>query len=735
MVDVSPSLSEISNKINTSLSEEELERIINRAVTIKEQKKELEGMKLYSNQEKAANDMLIGFIESQYRYCLLRANEQAGKTGTYHHLIRLMFERNLIDNVYIICGSSELELLNQCHKDLEEWHKKQPYNNNIHIIFHQHFDMTTIIVNRSLIVVDESHLVQGIDQKLYAFLAKHKLSMAGTTSDMIENGTYMVSVDATPYSEESAIAWKNSSGKFKVVLEDGENYFGVKQYYDNQLIFPTFELGTPTGKHHLQSLLKVRPNKYILVRFHSSNKQQKWFLKWAKEVNCDILYFTSNYKGRETQITINKDTAKEHYKLYKKTIPCLENAPLKTTIVIIDGRLRCGKRVPKKHIGFIWEATKVGKTDIIRQGLLGRMCGYEGNDDEYNVPLENKPLIYIPGNLLKKEDSKKVITLCDLERSFYDTMQTEEPSENTIIGPRKFNNSIPGTISNIQKRNGLIMTQCIPIRFQLNLAQTQHLRTIGESRDDEKTIKMYCLQKLCDDKDILIGRNNNLTDEQKEEILCKIESLRAELTHYRGYRGTSNANMYKRHIEAYMDNTSSKEVISDAHFLTFCVVFPDFIKPEGVSKPTVPGEVYAIFYTYAKGYIRTIDKESRISKSKQTHFMIQPTNEVIDCPAGSVYGFSPKILVNSDDMIKEFDYFIEYSKKGIGCFSKRFTSLHNGEYITLPRNVYGQDLEILDQIFKNLEQKHSIKISYKCKKRRILSDFSNDIELKFISWE
>jgi len=715
MSDISPSLTEISKKINIISNKDHHDRIQGLFDNLK---RELEMIKSphYPNQHIAAKACLHKFINTEFRFGLLHANEQSGKTGTYHCLIDLMFEHKLIDNVYILCGSNELELLTQCKKDLEKLHNDHPYKDNIHIVFRQDFPKITMTRNRNLTIIDESHLVQGVNQTLNKFLARHKLSMAGTTSYMIQNNIYMLSVDATPYAEESAMAWNSSLPKFKIKLEDGEGYFGVEQYMNAGLIQPTFDLSKPTGKHNFIALLRKYINKYIPVRITGRNKQKKWLLKWAEQENCDILHFTSNFDKAKTQVAVTKSEADEHYNKYKIQIPCLEEAPKKTTIILLDGRLRCGKRVPKAHIGFVWEATKNGKTDIIRQSLLGRMCGYD-------VPLENKPLIFIPENILKKEKSNKVIVASDLERSIMPV------SDN--IGPRLFNNSIPGTIKKKAIRNGQELTPCVPIRFRLNEGQTQALNS---STDNE--IKSYCLNKLVDNIQRLIVSNQFLTDEQKEEIIDNINQACAEDTHLRHYRNDSNQNMYRRHVEAYLDNTSSKEDISDYHNITCCVVHPGFIKPDSISKPTIPGEVYAIFYTRAKGYDHTIDKESRLAKiNKGTHFTIQPTSELLECPTIAVYGFSPKILFNSDDLSIEFDYFIKCAKRNIGVFGKKFSSLHNGECIILPRNIYGQDLQNLKNIFNTLEMKHSIKITYKVKKRRIPSKHCNDIELEFISWE
>ena len=258
------------------------------------------------------------------------------------------------------------------------------------------------------------------------------------------------------------------------------------------------------------------------------------------------------------------------------------------------------------------------------------------------------------------------------------------------------------------------------------------------SSDNE--IKAYCLDRLLYAPH-LIENNNSLTEEQKTEILIRLNAMTADDCHIRHYRGDSNQNMHKCHVDAYIDQSASREHISDFHAITFCVVHGGFNQLPSVKTCAKPGEVYVIFYTRASGDARTINKESRISAvNDRTHFTIQPTEELLDCPAGGIYGFSPMILTDAHNMYIELDHFIEFAKRGMGIISRRLTSLRNGEYIMLPRNIYGPNLENLKEIFIDLEDKHSVKISYGVKKRRpqpaplCTNTIVVDHELTHIEW-
>jgi hypothetical protein len=681
-----------------------------------------------SNQRLAAFKILRNFVSTKLRSGLLKANEQAGKTGTYHFVIRKMIEMNKVDNVYILCGSAETELRNQCYKDIEEWHGHATYKANIRCVFRTSFSHITMITKRTLIIIDESHLVERADQTLATFLSKHGLSMAGTSESMVADQTYILSVDATPYAEESAMLNKMCMPKFKVILQDGESYYGIKQYYEDGLIHPSFDMVSKGDD--FKRLLQKYTQKYSLIRIRSENEDKPKMEQYAKDCGYDIVHFNSENDGKKSQIYITKKEADDHYEKYGTRIISLEEAPLKNTIVFINGKLRCGKRVPKKHIGFVWEAAAESKTDVIRQSLLGRMCGYiNGKDPNYNVPAENKPLIFIPGGILKKEEKNKVVTMCDLERSIYSEIDKE-----TVFTPRRANNIIPGRIQNKARRDGLEVFPCVPVRFKLNAERTADLR----NNPSRTKILSWCLDTLIDKIEVLIENNINMTDEQKEEILYWVYNNDAEDCKLRRYQDVSNQSMHRCHVDAYLDECASKEHTSDGHehpFLTFGVVYPEFTQHESIKTASIPGEVYAIFYTEAEGYVRTITKGSRVaSVNDKTHFTVQAAPEIAACVAGGIFGFDPKIRADSDELFKQFSDIIEFSKKATCTVSKTITSFRCGEHITFQRHVYG-GIEKIKEVFAALELKHSVKISYGVKKRAPTVSSFSDIELTYISWE
>jgi hypothetical protein len=268
------------------------------------------------------------------------------------------------------------------------------------------------------------------------------------------------------------------------------------------------------------------------------------------------------------------------------------------------------------------------------------------------------------------------------------------------------------------------------------LTKEQQDRIATEDREElELTVKEFCLRALCDRMD-LINNNRTLTFEQKEEIGDFLEGATADNCNLRRYRGTSNQNMHKSHVEAYHTGTSAREHITGYNVLTFCVVYPGFRPMEEAKDECKPGHVYAIFYTRAQGYFDKIHKESRISKvNNKTHFTVRATDEMLECEGGGVYGFTPLIRHNSAEFSKQFEWMIKTSKESVVLFSKRLSSLHNGEYIQLPKLVYGPKLEVFQEIIERLQLKYNTTITYEVKKQPILfKSATYNHEVTFISW-
>jgi hypothetical protein len=188
--------------------------------------------------------------------------------------------------------------------------------------------------------------------------------------------------------------------------------------------------------------------------------------------------------------------------------------------------------------------------------------------------------------------------------------------------------------------------------------------------------------------------------------------------------------MHKSHVKALQTQCSATDGISNPERPTFCVTFPDFQPLDGV--PMTPGEVFVIFYTRAKGLPYVLPLESRVARHDGTSHFCAPVEEhMADMPAGSVFGFSPAILVSAEAFEAQLDEFIGIGLVGHGVYGRRFTSLQSGEPIRLPRSVYGSHLEIMKPILSRLRTRHNVTITYKYKPPFAESQF---IEWTSLEW-
>lgn len=336
------------------------------------------------NQIECAKEIVEIFRSKDEMYVLLRAQMQSGKTGTFHKVARVMLNRRIVDRVYIISGSNETELYSQAKEDAAAFNPDKL--SQISVIFRQDFAKSTMELNRTLIIVEESHLDQNQGQQMDKFLKKHGLTLNGTTDSMRTNDTYILSVSATPFSEVSGITYNLASGKSIVDLVPGHGYRGIKLFLENDCIHETFDVNR--NSQRFVDLILSHGNKWNLVRCGGRGSDGKLLQirSAARAAGIACKFFTQD--KRDIEITD------------------LATAPVQPTIVFLKGMLRCGKVIPKSHIGLCWEDSKTPKTDTILQSLLGRMCGYYSPEMDW-------PQIYISPKILKAD---KATGLNELER-------------------------------------------------------------------------------------------------------------------------------------------------------------------------------------------------------------------------------------------------------------------------------------------------------------------------------
>lgn len=682
----------------------------------------------YPNQEAAGDRVFDLFSTGSVQYVILKADVQSGKTGCYLYIARLMLSRGIVDDVYFLCGSNETSLRAQAQKDVRDYFNDTPFANHVHVFFRQDFNKSTMNQYRVLIVNDESHLDCKKGQLLHQFLGRHHLDMSGTTPYMIRQQVYILSVSATPFAEEAAMCYKASYPKELVQLQPGAGYFGPSDYLESGRLQSTFSLSTVEQRTRFIDLVQTTSTqKYVLLRGGEKRNARSLspLIADLQRKGMNIYHFTSAYEGANAQITITREEADAHEQKYGVRIPSLEDQPERTSIVLLDGRLRCGKRVPKQHIGMVWEMGNGKLADVIIQSLLGRMSGYD-------VPRENPPHIYVSPHLLK-ERSKKVITESDLRRYVIQKdLQGDDVIDEVTLAPLYATNLVPKEMIKKQERDGVVYHACVPIKMSLSETQTRML-----NRVDNLTIKSWCLNhliELMDDEDLL--DEQPMSDEQRDEIEEKLVEITANDCSIRRYEKKpdghmSHPNMHRRQVEGHRKQEISKEAVEGCPFLTFCVTFPGFV-PFSEEHQTQPGDVFVVFYTKAVHMINTIPLECRVSKENGlTHFTISIEDEkeeaIHQVVAASIHGLTSAVYDRPDEFEAQLGYFVRMEREiqGRGYMSRQLSGINGG--IHLLRSAYTNQLQ---QIRERIEIAYHVKLSMSYK-----INHPTDRIITMIRWE
>ena len=591
----------------------------------------------FPEQSTAASNIFTVFRKGKLRYAMLVAFCQAGKTGAYQDLIRMMLAEGNISQVYILCGSNETELRSQAHEDTKAANPAAYASGAIKVVFRQDFKDFTMNIANVLIVVDESHMDQTQGQELDRFLARHGLTMDGNPKTLNEKNAFIVSVDATPYSELAALKHEESFSKHVEMLAPGEKYFGLSDYFYADFVKPTFDI-TEDPQRFL-SLLK--DNKYGIMRLQNGEKASQQEMK-AVEIctrNGGKVYY---YTAEKTEIAI---TAAQKAMLNLKL--CLDDMPNVPSLVIIRGRLRAGNVVPKKHVGFVWEGATFSKTDTLEQALPGRMCGYDFG--------EEKPLIFLPPSSLKRHEGK-VVKASEIERAIMGF---------PVVLPMNATNLKKGHVAN-RATNG--KTQCPPLRLTWDTEDddwhfTEKFEEKYKHGDDRKDIQDKCYAVLLKNLD-LIRHSPNYSSKQKDEILSSIVPYGARSAHIRNMQGDSQLAYFTQLREAYMAGTAPAEHIAEQDPLNFIVTYKGYKSPFANHR-----HFYVVFYTDASNgtspNLMAVDIKSRIPVTNgKSVFSVHDTHVDKPLVAGGVVGLdetklkSPLLL---ESALREYLYLYSIS--------------------------------------------------------------------------
>jgi hypothetical protein len=348
---------------------------------------------VFDNQIETAKEIIYNFYTKTNRWCLLFAEMQSGKSGTFFSIPYIIGKNSILINklgidmfgndinIFLLTGMNEKELIKQFETDINNFTGMALTKNVLHNSEMQKFLKTDesnwlpsdkLVIDRmrknSLILIDESHYGSDKNQILDKFIKNIlNINPNGDNENLIKNNIYVVSISATPMAE--FLNANVSDFKKKIIpLKNSIGYFGIEEMFKMNKVHSSFDLKSNLSiDRFIDTILNINKIGYIIVR--CTKKQQ------------DLI---ENRMGNRLISNIN---IIDYYRYGKKMIldntginEILDQVPSKKTIIFLRGLLRAGQRIKSENIIMIHD-TSDSKVDTTVQSLLGRCCGYNKNKD------------------------------------------------------------------------------------------------------------------------------------------------------------------------------------------------------------------------------------------------------------------------------------------------------------------------------------------------------------------
>lgn len=342
---------------------------------------------VFDNQIESALDVIENFKKGN-RWCLLMAEMQSGKSGTFFsvpYIIarnqQIKTELGLSDgeiNMFLLTPMSDSELVQQFEQDIVNFTGVEIKRNVIHNNEMQKFlktpkdEWTTTDVNtinkmkeNSVILIDESHYGSDKNQILNQFLENIlEISATGESTLLNKKNIYVLSISATPMAERISV--DDTTIKKKIIpLKNTKEYFGIIGMWETNKIKQSFNLNNKDGISDLVKVINTLPSDgYILVR--ANDRGDKDIEDIIKEIPNEIECINYN---QETKKSIFSNT---------DINDILSVKPIGRKIIFFKGKLRAGQRVKTEHVIMVHDSHK-STSDTTAQSFLGRCCGYNKN--------------------------------------------------------------------------------------------------------------------------------------------------------------------------------------------------------------------------------------------------------------------------------------------------------------------------------------------------------------------
>jgi hypothetical protein len=361
----------------------------------------------YESNLTAGQNILYSFTDTSsqlqvIRYALLVAQMQSGKTFTYMFVFMEMFRQEIIDQVVIFSGNAEVALKKQTqdcleNEEFEQFYKEHLVRNigmdarglnwywkgikddvkgKLKVIWGTEGAKYYVPKRRTLFIWDESHFAQDKKMCPDKFLETMGILPNGDFRPLTESDNYVISVSATPFSEMCDIQ-QQSQAKMVVPFIPSENYWSVQRMWESGAIVGYTNLKEEARKQMTDLERFGGQKKVAIIRIPKLSKKEPtkdqpenwegYFTKLAAQLGYDLLLY---YQESEDPRRISNT----------RFLELLDEDNLtRNTLILVKEHCRMGQVLKKKNISFVMETSNNSSTDVVLQGLLGRMCGYDGN--------------------------------------------------------------------------------------------------------------------------------------------------------------------------------------------------------------------------------------------------------------------------------------------------------------------------------------------------------------------
>lgn len=367
---------------------------------------------IFDTQIQAAKEVVSYLASNTLRtnHVILIAKMQSGKTGTCNAIANFVMNTPLkdemhIDKVLYLTGMNDCGLANQtydrvleqvtgatCENTVDKLKSKLPstIKPEYYILKNNTLRSFKYNIGGTLVFIDESHFGSKELNVLTSFMKEHGVDWKNKNS-LIQNNVYIVSVSATPFDE---IVSDTLDCKPMVELSTDENYIGVSEYFEKDLIFPATKNDLDTGdiakyvEDAYNRMMNNGEKGVVIIRtrnfeyFHNHDFINKTFNiidmdASGSKIEYDLLEDKVDELIKENDRINRIDLTRRNKNIPSFTKYKLPEKVVKPILVLIKGAFRAGITIKPKIKDLIYMVYDFSTdANATAQALLGRMCGY-----------------------------------------------------------------------------------------------------------------------------------------------------------------------------------------------------------------------------------------------------------------------------------------------------------------------------------------------------------------------